>query len=161
MALDVTECPVQKSIDYAVQKVLYSGKAGTHTIKYEIGTELTTGLIVWFCGLYPGSVHDFKIAQTSGILKCLLPGEFIMANEAYIGNLSFITPVKAPKTEREHKWNSIICQKRVIVENTLNQIKIFNCTSKEWCHKIEYHALAMKFIMNIINIDLKFRPLRK
>ncbi len=161
MALDVTECLIQKPLDYAVQRKLYSGKAGAHTLKYEIGTELKTGLIVWFCGSYPGSVHDSTIIQTSGVLKYLLPGEFIMADKAYIGISACITPVKAPQTDMEHSWNSVIYQQRAIVENTLSRVKIFGFASKEWRHRLELHALAMKFVLNVINIDLKYRPLRK
>jgi hypothetical protein len=161
MALDVTECLIQKPLDYAVQKLFYSGKVKAHTVKYEIETELETGNIVWFCGFHPDSIHDLTIAKNSTILKYLLSGEFILADKAYIGHSSFITPFKKPKTQAEQLVNSLIYKRRVIVENTLNRIKSFTFTQKEWRHKIELHALAMKFIANVVNIDLKFRPVRK
>jgi hypothetical protein len=161
MALDVTECPIQKPLDYHVQEALYSGKAGMHTLKYEIGSELNTGLIVWFHGSYLGSIHDLSISRLSKITQYLKSGEVIMADKAYIGEPHFITPFKKPVTLGEIRWNSVIYQKRIIVENSLRRIKIFGFTQREWRHSLELHAITMKALVNILNIDIKFRPIRK
>src|SRR5689334_19892789 len=118
MALDTTECPIQKPLDYNIQKEYYSGKAGTHTIKYEVGTEIHSGQFIWIYGHVPGSIHDIQIARASGILNLLLEGEFIMADKAYIGESQFITAVKKPKTEQEKQYNSLIYSMRAIVENS-------------------------------------------
>lgn len=161
MALDATECPIQKPSDYDIQKIFYSGKAGMHTIKYEIGTELQTGLFVWIFGGIPGSVHDLSMARISTILDQILPGEFILADKGYIGEDKFITALKQPKNGEEEQFNSIIYSKRIIVENSIGRIKFFNFTTREWRHDLELHALAMKALIRILNIDIQFRPLRK
>jgi hypothetical protein len=95
--------------------------------------------------------------------RCLrfLPGEFIIADKAYIAVSAFITPIKRSQTLLKYKFNFIIYSKQIIVENTLKRIKHFGFAHKEWRYKIELHILAMKLAANIINIDLKFRPVRK
>ena len=82
MALNVIECSIQKSTYYEVQKDFYSGKAGMHTIKYEIGTELQISLFVWIFGGISGSAHDLSVARLSFILDKLLLQEFILADKA-------------------------------------------------------------------------------
>ena len=149
-------------IYYNVQEVFYSGKAGMHTIKYEIWTELQTGLFVWIFGGIPGSVHDLSMARISTILDQILPGEFILADKGYIGENHFITPLKKPTNEEEEQeYNSFIYSKRIIVENSIGRIKFFNFSTREWRHDLELHALAMKALVRILNIDIQFRPLRK
>ncbi len=51
--------------------------------------------------------------------------------------------------------------KQIIVENSLRRIKIFGFTQREWRHSLELHAITMKALVNILNIDIKFRPIRK
>jgi len=160
MALDVIECPIQRPIDYYIQCVFYSGKAGCHTIKYEIGTELSTGLIVWFHGGIPGSYDDLNIARSSGILLELRKNEYVFADTAFIGEEKFITPYKNPQTGSEHMINQIVHTRRVIVDKALNRINNFSFTQREWRHNIEYHQIAMEALVNILNIDLKFKPIR-
>ena len=161
MALDTTECPIHKPLDFNIQSKFYSGKAGMHTIKYEIGTELYTGKFIWLHGGRCGSIHDLEIARSSGILQQLSLGEYIMADKAYIGEFQFITAFKNPQTNQEKTFNSIIYSMRIIVENSLNRIKFFTFTQKDWRHKLELHSIAFTALINILNIDIKFRPLRK
>jgi hypothetical protein len=161
MALDVTECPVHQPLDYEEQKKFYSGKAGTHTVKYELAVEVHTGLLVWFQGPYYGATHDLTIVRQSGILDFLLPSEFILADKAYVGEHKLVTAFKNPSTPDEHAINSIFYAQRTIVENSFQRFKSFQFTQQHWRHGIELHFIAMKALAQIVNIDIYFRPLRQ
>ena len=62
MIVDSTECPIQRPCK-VLQEIFYSGKKKKHTLKYEIGVSIQTGLIVWIGGGMTGSTHDLTIAR--------------------------------------------------------------------------------------------------
>ncbi len=57
--------------------------------------------------------------------------------------------------------NNIIYSEKILVENTIERIKIFHLAKTEWRHDLELHPIAMKALINILNVDLQFHPLRK
>lgn len=161
MALDATECPIVRPLDWNTQHEYYSGKKKKHTIKYEVRVTLSTGRIVWMTGGLPGSVHDITMARNSGILNQLLPGELILADKEYIGEDYFVTPFKNPSTNEEWTWNHFIHTTRVIVENIYSRIKAFGCLKQQWRHELTLHPIVFSVICNIVNIELYLHPLRK
>ena len=101
------------------------------------------------------------MARISSILNQILPGEFILVDKGYIGEDQFITPLKEPRNQEEEMFNNIIYSKRIIVENSIGRIKMFNFNTREWRHDLKLHSLVMKALVRILNIDIQFRPLRK
>jgi hypothetical protein len=161
MALDATECPIERPLDWLTQRQYYSGKKKRHTIKYEVGVHLSTGRIIWLVGGIPGSVHDVKIAASNGIVDQILNGEWILADKGYTDSeLPFLTPFKNPQTDEEVQWNSYINQARAIVENTYGRIKSFGCVKSIWRHDLELHPIAFKAVCILVNMDLDVHPLR-
>ena len=161
MVVDVTECPLEHPSNFDFQRVIYSGRYHQHSLKYEVGVELNSGLFVWFQGAYPGSWNDLTIIRSSGLLELLEVGELILADKIYVGEPQIITPFKAPKDEIEREMNSIIYSYRIIVENSLSRIKTFNSTRTKWRHSPFLHSKVFKVLVNILNIDLQFRPIQK
>ena len=108
VVVDVTECPVERPSDSDLQKYLYSGRYHQHSIKYEVGVEITSGLFVWFHGGYPGSWSDIKIIRSSGLLDQLGPNELVLADKIYLGEEQIITPFKNPQNQLERDINSVL-----------------------------------------------------
>ena len=160
MILDGTECPVRRPIYNSVQQQFYSGKKKKHTIKYEIAVQIDTGKIVWVAGGVSGNVHDLTLTRTCGILNHLLPGEHIMADLGYIGELQIITPIKMPRNEQEIAWNSHISSIRILVENSLCRIKNFNCLTIPWRHERDLHPMVFTIICNLVNLEMIQNPIR-
>jgi len=90
-ALDATECKIDRPGIYVIQHHFYSGKfllyfinflgkKKTHTIKYEIGVNLTNGLIIWHFGGLPGRVHDINITAIGELVSQLASDEYILAD---------------------------------------------------------------------------------
>ena len=160
MVVDVTECAIQTP-NIFVQRVFYSGKSKQHSLKYEVGVELSRGTFVWFYGGCPGSYNDLTILRQSSLLDRLEPGEFLLGDKIYVGEPQVLTAFKAPQTEMERTINSVFYRHRIIVENSFARIKTFNFTHNEWRHDLKLHSLAFKVLLNVLNIDFETRPIRK
>jgi len=161
MTLDGIECPIHRPLDNATQQQYYSGKKKQHTIKYEIGIQLTSGKIVWMAGGDPGSVHDLEVSRACGVIGKLLPGEMILADKAYIGEDCFLHPFKPATTEEEQAFNSTISSIRETVEHTIGRIKLFQFTQHKWRHHLDLHIIAFKVLCHVLNIELEFHPVHK
>jgi len=148
-------------MNYCTQRHLYSGRTKHHCIKYEVGVEPLTGKFVWFSGAWPGSYNDLTIIRMSGILKQLQIGEMIMADKAYIGERQILTAFRNPQGRIELCVNKAVYRRRIIVENSLNRVKNFAFTQREWRQRLGLHPLAFKVLINILNIDLEYRPVRR
>ncbi len=159
--LDATECTINRPTK-DIQEVYYSGKAKKHSIKYEIGVHPDTGFITWVGGPVPGSVHDLKLAKATGILDLLREGERILADKGYIGDFRIIAPFKGRHLPKDLKEiNYFLGSHCWIVEHIIGRIKNFHCISHKWRHSLQLHKYVFYVICEIVNIDLKFRPMRK
>ena len=161
MTLDVTECFIQCPFENAIQHLYYSGKKRRHTIKYEIGIHLQSGKIVWLNGGIPGSVHDLTIIQNSGLLSNLFPGELVLSDKVYIGEICFYHPIKPAITIEEKQFNSAISSIRETVEHTIHRIKIFGFTQQKWRHNLNLHSIAFSVICHTLNIEFIAHPVHQ
>ena len=138
--------------------MFYSGKKKQHTLKYEIGISIHTGLIVWLGGGVSGSTHDLTIAKDQ--LLQTHSDKIFIGDKGYVGHEQILTPFKSPKTETEELWNSIFSKVRVSVEHVYGRIKIFQCLNVPWRHNILYHPIVFHVITNLVNFDLIFYPIK-
>jgi len=157
LIIDTTECSIQRNRNKDIQRIFFSGKKKKHTIKYEIGVNIINGFIHWIWGPVPGTIHDFKIVELSGIVESLEENERILGDKAYVGNDCIITPLKKPQTEIEFAFNSVINRWREKVEHTIGRLKAFNCLTVPWRHDISLHSIVFNVISQIVNIELHFQ----
>lgn len=147
------------------QRPFYSGKSCLHSIKYEIGVHPETGCLVWISGPAPGAMHDAQLSRNSGVLDLIKWDELILADKGYQGLPQVLTPIKKPRgrdlTADEKEVNYVIGSRRWIVEHVIGRIKNFACLSQPWRHALDMHHIVFFIICNIVNIDLKTRPMRK
>ena len=161
MTLDGFECPIEQPWDNEIQHQYYSRKKKRHTIKYEIGIQLTSGKIVWLVGGTPGSVHDLSMTRHFGLIPLLLPGEMVLADKAYIGEACFVCPFKGVITNEQAEFNSIISSIRETVEHTIGRIKLFQFLKQQWRHHVDLHPIATRVVCHALNIELEFYPIHK
>ena len=80
--VDVTECTIQRSKNYDIQREYYSGKKKKHTIKIQIIMDEITNKIVGV-SFEKGSVYDFSLFKnTTGNLDKIIS---FIADNGYIG----------------------------------------------------------------------------
>jgi len=143
-----------------LQNLYYSGKSKKHAIKYEVAVKLETGEIVWVTGGVPGRIHDLKLYRMGGLNNLLLPGEYLLADKAYIGGRNVITPYRGAVSPRQRQWNHDVSSKRQIVEHTFARIKYFQFTQKKWRNDRALHPRLFTILCHIVNIDMIYHPMR-
>lgn len=178
LALDGTECPVQRPRDYQKQRALYSGKECCHTLKYEVAVRITDGLPCWVAGPFLGSRHDIAMLQHYRLEGKLLQGELLLADRGYQGSMHCVTPYKrrpsrsrvfqcytlTPVTdqhlsEAQREFNLDHSSIREVVEHTNSRIKAFNSMSIPWRHALELHPSAFRVIVAIITLEAYYSPI--
>ena len=129
MLMDVTERRVGISTDYEVQKLHYSGKKGTHTLKNLLITDLE-GQVLYLGESSEGSQHDKALYDQAELrfpdqLHCLWVDLGFIGIEAE-GVRVFI-PDKKPKggelTQAQKTRNGLMASIRVKVEHAIAGIK--------------------------------------
>jgi hypothetical protein len=117
--VDATEQPTQRPQDEERQKQHYSGKKKRHTLKTQIVVG-PDGEIMEVSETVPGSQHDKKLYDQSGVGDQLDEDEAIMGDSGFQGIQKAhraVLPDKKPKggelTRAQRKRNHRISQKRI------------------------------------------------
>lgn len=124
MCIDGTDVPI---FEPGVRNsIWWSHKFNGPGVRYEVGTCIRTGDIVWFRGPFPCNISDREIFDNYLSTK-LLPGEGVEADSGYVGRDQIFTPGVA-KTSKERKQKS---QVRGRQENVNARLKVFG-VMKRW-----------------------------
>lgn len=158
--IDATEQRTQRALRYAIQKLYYSGKRKTHTIKTQIVVS-ETGRIRHVADSVPGATHDLTLLRQSGVPAALPEGVTVMGDTGYRGlqkdfparsvALPYRPKDKQQLTLEEKFHNHLISRIRVVVENTLCQLKHFQALVARFRHSLAIHSQITRAIAGIIN----------
>jgi hypothetical protein len=135
IVIDATERRTQRPKDSEKQKSHYSGKKKTHTFKNTLITDPESRKTLILLPTVPGSRHDKKDLDESGIVENI-PGCIpIDVDLGYKGlenvfeNINI--PIKKPKnkelTPEQKEENKKFSQKRIRVEHIIGATKRFSC----------------------------------
>lgn len=128
----------------------YSYKSNGPGVRYEMGTCIATGDIVWFHGPFPaGKYNDLRIFQC-GLKNMLLPGEKVVADKAY-KDLKCYIPTKAH--DQDHL--DIMNQLRARHEQTNGRVTIFGCFRTFFRHDVDKHHLYFKAAVVMTQIAIE------
>lgn len=158
---DGTEQPTNRPGPGKHQKNWYSGKKKKHTIKHQlvvakknsISGEKRRTRIVAVSKTFPGKTHDKTIYDESRMIK---PPDILgTADSGYQGTTLNI-PTKKPKggklTKKQRKTNRALSRKRVVVENSIWQMKIWRIVRDQFRGKRRNHCLIFKNIAGLHNL---------
>ena len=155
--VDVTECTIQRSKNYDIQREYYSGKKKKHTIKIQIIIDEITKKIVGV-SFEKGSVHDFKLFKnTTENLDKSIP---FLADNGYLGIQNIfknsMTPKKKskynPLSDKDKELNKLISNIRISVEHINCQVKIFRILAERYRSRIETFFLRAIIICCFYNL---------
>jgi hypothetical protein len=164
--VDATEQPTQRPQDAEAQKQYYSGKKKRHTLKTQmvVGPD---GEIMDVSETVPGAQHDKKLYDESGVGDQLDEDEAMMGDSGFQGiqkDHKAVLPDKKPKdeelTDAEKKRNHRISQKRIVVENTIAQVKTFRVLYHVYRHAREAYNDFFRIVAALVNRRIRRRPLR-
>ncbi|HXV97203.1 MAG TPA: transposase family protein [Anaerolineae bacterium] len=158
--IDATEQPVQRSGDHQTQQAHYSGKKKRHTRKTQLIVN-EYGQIRDVSRSTPGSPHDLNHFRQSGA-AARIPKELTAGGDAGYQGLqaelpdhSVITPFKASKNRpltAEEKWlNQEFSRTRIVVENTICQLKHFKVLAERFRHTVDSYDDVFRSVVAIVN----------
>jgi transposase len=158
--VDTTEQRVRRSSDAQIQREHYSGKKKCHTRKTQIIVN-QQGRIRDVSASTPGRVHDLEHFRQSGAAP-RIPRQVGVAGDAGYQGLhhelpdhSVGTTHKArrnhPLTEDEKAINREFSSMRIIVENTLCELKHFRALSERFRHVMDRYDETFRAVVSIVN----------
>ena len=167
-SIDGIECGIAKPFDDNEENVWYSDKAGQHTVKYELCTHVSSGRIMWISGGIPGSVHDYALLQSSGLLEKIPDGQRGFADKGYSGAPPDKLLVMLKKIRGqpyldfdEYVFNKAVSALRIEIERVNGRLKNFGVLWR-WRGRNRFsHSVIFRVLCNIVNIQMEIQPMRK
>lgn len=132
-----------------------------------VSCSIATGLITSIGEAVPGSTHDLTAFRKYGIGRkgWLDKNERVLADLAYFSHPSCLTMIRKPKkgrlSEEEKNYNHIISNVRVLVENTISRIKIFQVVGGTYRHDLEKFRSVFNVCSQVTNNTMLFNPARR
>lgn len=165
--VDATEQPIQRPQDQETQKAHYSGKKKRHTLKTQVVVG-PDGELMNVSETVPGSQHDKKLYDESGVGDHLEEGEAMMGDSGYQGiqhDHPAVLPFKKPKggelTPDQKDHNRRLSRIRVVAEHTLAQIKTFRVMAEVYRHVRDDYNDIFQIVAALVNRRIQRRPLRR
>ncbi len=165
--VDATEQPTQRPQDPDEQKNHYSGKKKRHTLKTQVVVG-PDGEIMGHSETVPGAKHDKSLYDESGTGDRLDDDEAMMGDKGYQGIQKdglAVLPDKKPKggelTEDQKARNRRISHYRIVVENTICQLKTFRVLAHVYRHARETHSDVFAIVAVLVNRRIRRCPLRQ
>jgi hypothetical protein len=164
--VDATEQAVQRSSDNETQRQHYSGKKKRHTRKTQLIVN-EHGQIRHLSRSTPGSLHDLNHFRGSGAGE-QIPKQTTVGGDAGYDGLgndlpehSVMTSFKArrnhPLTQEQKLLNQEFSRVRIIVENTICQLKHFKVLAHQFRHSVAQYDDAFRAVVAIVNPRIKRR----
>lgn len=164
--VDATEQAVQRSSDDETQRQHYSGKKKRHTRKTQLIVN-EHGQIRHLSRSTPGSLHDLKHFRGSGAGQQIPKDATVGGDAGYDGlghdlcEHSVITSFKArrnhPLTQEQKLLNQEFSHLRIIVENTICQLKHFKVLAHQFRHSVGLYDDAFRAVVAVVNPRIKRR----
>jgi len=160
LVVDATEQSFHRLKGWENQKPFYSGKRKRHTIKAQLICT-PSGRVGSVGPSVPGSVHDLTLLRKSGQADGLAAEEGLMADLAYVGlgddrpGLTVVLPHKAKAAEaltgQQKAHNRCVSRCRVVVENLLGRLKVFQVLRQTFRSVFGRHAQVFRVIALLVD----------
>lgn len=164
--VDATEQPVRRAKEYETQKAHYSGKKKRHTRKAQVIVN-EDGVIRDVSHSVPGSVHDRKLFTLSEAAD-KIPKQIVAGGDTgYQGiqddlpDHSVLIPFKKskhhPLTDQEKLLNQEFSRTRIVVENTIAELKHFNALAQIFRHSVDIWDDVFHSVVAVVNPRIQAR----
>lgn len=164
--VDATEQAVRRSGDEQTQRQHYLGIKKRHTRKTQLIVN-EHGQIRHLSASSPGSLHDLNHFRHSGAEEQIPKPATVGGDAGYAGlgnelpDHSLITSFKArrnqPLTREQKLLNQEFSRLRIIVENTICQLKHFKVLAHQFRHALELYDDTFRAVVAIVNPRIKRR----
>jgi len=157
--IDATEQRVERARDEATQRAHYSGKKKAHTRKTLIVVN-ERGRLRYVSPSVPGATHDLTVLRRSGALEQIPPDLSLMGDSGFQGlqhdapERSVALPYKGsrarPLTPEQKLHNALLSRIRIVVENTLAEMKHFRILADVFRHPLDLYDSIFVSIAGLV-----------
>lgn len=157
--IDATEQRVERARDDATQRAHYSGKKKAHTRKTLVVVN-ERGRLRYVSPSAPGSVHDLTLLRQSGTLEAIPPDLSLVGDGGFQGlqhdapERSVALPYKGskahPLTPEQKLHNAILSRIRIVVENTLAEMKHVRILADVFRHSLALYDSIVVSIAGVV-----------
>ncbi len=157
--IDATEQRVERAHDDATQRAHYSGKKKAHTRKTLIVVN-EHGRLRYVSPSAPGATHDLTVLRQSGALEQIPPALSLLADSGFQGlqhdapERSVALPYKGSKTHpltpEQKLHNALLSRIRIVVENTLAEMKHFRILADVFRHPLDLYDSIVVSIAGVV-----------
>lgn len=161
---DGTERPIQRPSDPAEQRLYYSGKAHTHTIKNNLLIEMSCR-VLFLTATVEGKMHDKKLADQAAYT--VPKGSRLSQDNGFQGfakeGVAILQPKKKPRNKALsdldksiNQWQATL---RIRIEHAIGgvqRMRIVKDKLRNW--KDGFRDSIMEICCGLHNFRLKFRP---
>jgi len=162
--VDATECKINRPQFSWFQRATYSGYKKTTTLKYEVAMSEKRRLSISYSGPFVGPTSDIEIFRSHLKGEMEENGWIGLADGTYQGEPAYLLVSPRPYkylTPYQKELHRRLSKRRVLVENLIGRLKSFHCLSSRWRHSVLQHHIVFHVVLNVVCVDLSFRPLRK
>ena len=157
--IDATAQRVERARDEATQRAHYSGKKKAHTRKTLIVVN-ERGRLRYVSPSAPGATHDLTLLRQSGALEQIPPALSLMGDSGFQGlqhdapERSVALPYKGskahPLTPEQKLHNALLSRIRIVVENTLAEMKHFRILADVFRHSLDLYDSIVVSIAGVV-----------
>lgn len=156
---DATEQRVERARDDATQRAHYSGKKKAHTRKTLIVVN-ERGRWRYVSPSAPGATHDLTLLRQSGAWEQIPADLSLMGDSGFQGlqndapSRSVALPYKGsrahPLTPEQKLHNALLSRIRIVVENTLAEMKHFRILADVFRHPLDLYDSIVVSIAGVV-----------
>lgn len=158
--LEVMEVSVQRPQNAEQQQAHFSNKKKAHTRKVGLIVN-EQGRIRGVTASRPGRMHDLTLMRQSGLLACIPRQTALVGDKAFRGlqndlpqhsiGLPFKPGKNTPLDEAEKWANRDLSRQRIIVENTICELRHFQSLSTRFRHAVAWVSEVVYAVIALLN----------
>lgn len=165
VVIDAFEQEIERPSKRSEADKWYSGKQHAHTIMSQIGVDAYTGEVLDVAESMRGARQDKGYFNESGITDRLPDDTTYLADLGYPGldkdleraAIPRKKPRNQPRPKADKEYNKMFSQKRVIVENTIAQLRSYAALLIRDRHHREWHTERVIAIAGFVNFAKRSR----
>lgn len=162
--VDATEQPTRHPKDAVEQRRHFSGKRKQHTLKTQLLVSRRSGRILHVSETVPGSIHDRKLLEASGLLDQLRDRTTVRGDLGYLGTardhprLDICLPRRKwrgrPRRAADVRRNRVLACQRIGVEHAIRRCKIFRVLGETYRQRRERYNGIFRVVAGLANLSL-------
>jgi len=164
-SVDVVHSPVDSFHEGTEEyRKMWSVNYNCHCSKFTVIADFEGSQII-YCDEWgaSGGAHDLSSFYEAELdYRLEIDDSYLLADRLYDGGHRLLTPFRGvARTQAQKDWNHTVSNRRILIENTFTRFKNLSILRRPFRGTIRHHRQWNFVLANFVNIDLRYRPLRR